>query len=160
MGPPPPKNAICIRKYLFFTLDWSKAHMDKLIALDPCQKVPNKREKGVGVRLNFFIDVLTLMWVRLNQIENWNKKKINIFASTHLWQKWQLDPSKILLPSEKYNFVPHSIFNGSRELFECLFYKPFNLNVIWPGIAKFVPISKSGDFFETLCFMKKYREKK
>lgn len=70
MGPPPPKNAICIRKYLFFTLDWSKAHMDKLIALDPCQKVPNKREKGVGVRLNFFIDVPTLMCVRSNQIEN------------------------------------------------------------------------------------------
>ena len=70
MGPPPPKNAICIRKYLFFTLDWSKAHMDKLIALDPCQKVPNKREKGVGVRLNIFIDVCTLMRVRSNQIEN------------------------------------------------------------------------------------------
>lgn len=44
--------------------------MDKLIALDPCQKVPNKREKGVGVRLNFFIDVLTLMCVRSKQIEN------------------------------------------------------------------------------------------
>nr|DAW44370.1 MAG TPA: hypothetical protein [Circoviridae sp.] len=42
--------------------------MDKLIALDPCQKVPNKKEKGVGVRLNFFIDVLTLMCVRSKQI--------------------------------------------------------------------------------------------
>ena len=153
MGPPPPKNAICIRKYLFFTLDWSKAHMDKLIALDPCQKVPNKREKGVGVRLNNFywcayFDVCS---IKSNWKWNWTNIlnsvcPIKLSASP---QKWQLDPSKIILPRRE-------IFFGLTQFSMYMNFLNDNLKI---NYSIYSPFSLSSLFFwTTFNFAKFFRD--
>ena len=153
MGPPPPKNAICIRKYLFFTLDWSKAHMDKLIALDPCQKVPNKREKGVGVRLNIFywcvyFDVCSIKsnW-KLMDVKYTKKFRLCIPADRH--------PQDYITLGEK-TFLFHILFHVFNSyLVNCLtfwmIYIDFfsTIEILFHNLCGLHWIIQ---FLETLCF--------